>query len=85
MRQYVFPKVSVGPLRPLGIAGDRALEAGADIGGNRTPDRAFPHGLEVGEQVVHHAVAEGAKLVPAVGIERFLRAEGLEGGHGGVY
>ena len=48
----------------------------ADVGGHGAPDGALPHGPQVLEHLVHHAVAELAQLLPvprALGVEAKLR------------
>src|SRR6185503_1831276 len=73
------------PVRLLGAfrrAWCRPVKASPQLGGDGAPDRAVTNGPEIVHQVVHHAVAESAKLVPVLRVEGLFGSEGLGCSHG---
>ncbi len=53
------------------------LEVGGHLVRHRLPDRALADRLQIGQGIVHHAVCQGAHLIPVFRVEGFVRFGGI--------
>src|SRR5262245_24434656 len=81
VRENVFLEVPVSPFCAFRQTWYRAPEARSELGRDRAPYGPVAHGSEILQQIIHHAVAQRAKLVPVLRVERFLGLESLGGSH----
>ena len=72
VRQDRFDKFAVGRIGPGRLVRRGCVEARTDLVGHRLPNRPLADRSKISDRVVHHAVCQGAHLVPVLRVERFL-------------